>query len=150
MSMAHNPNLIAVLAGGVPLGDFLKDVFVEVNYDEPAVTTRETVQGLGIFNVKRSRRATVIVKLEPNSIGNTIFTAYFEAQSKTGGGMFAFAVVDNNVPDGQSSFNSPSTRIAQMPNQGWGDEAQTLEWTLLCTDVTHRIRAVPNSSALPG
>lgn len=150
MSGAYNPNLVVVTIGGVPVGSLQKDVFVDVAYAEPAVTLRETVQGEGVFSVKRSNSATVTLKCEPNSAANALLSSYFEAQrGPSGGGAFTFAIIDNNVPSGASIFASPYARVAQMPNQGWGDEAQAIEWSILCSDTTHRIGALPSGSALP-
>lgn len=146
MSVSYDPLKVIVTAGGAPLTNFAKDTFIQINYEGPAVTMRETLSGEGIFNVQRYRAATVTLSFEPNSNAHAVFSALYQQQRLTGGGQFVFAVVDANVPDGGAVFTAASARLAQMPNQVYGAESQTTDYEILCTEITHVNGPIPTPS----
>jgi hypothetical protein len=145
----YNPNSVVVAVNGTPIGQYQKDVFVEISYTEDEVTMRNTVQGDTVYSVNRANSATVTLTVEPNSNAHALLSAFYKLQKTQGGGAFPFSIVDNNVPDGISFFNCPQARLARMPNQSWGHEAQPIEYSILCGECEHFISAIPSASALP-
>jgi hypothetical protein len=149
MSSTYNPNLIAVLAGGVPIGALNRDVFAAIAYASPTAMMREDTSGNTIFSINRARQATVTLTIERTSAGNTVLSALHQRQLLTGGGAFQFAIIDNNVPDGIAFFIAPEARVEKMPDQEWGAEASPIVWTILCGECEHNVTALPSASALP-
>lgn len=145
-TFTYNPNNVVVSAGGVPLDGLVKDTFVEISYDSDEVTARNTVQGDTVYSVNRANMSRVSVTVEPNSNAHALLSTFHQAQRKTGGGAFQFAIIDNNVPDGIAFFACPQARLARMPNQAWGAEAGNVTYEIMCGEAEHFISALPSSS----
>jgi hypothetical protein len=144
----HNPNKVVVAIAGIPIGAYQKDVFAAIAYNEAQVTVKNTVQGDAIYSVNRANAATVTLTVERNSNANRLLSAAFRTQQLTGGGAFPFTIIDNNVPDGSTLFNCAQARLAQMPNQSFGAESQTIEYTILCGECEHFISELPPGTIL--
>lgn len=144
----HNANKQVVAVAGVPIGALQKDVFFDVAYNEAQVTLKHTVQGDAIYSVNRANGAAVTLRVERNSNAHGLLSAAFRAQQLTGGGAFPLTVIDYNVPDGSTIFNCAQARLAQMPNQGFGAESQTIEYTILCGECEHFISELPAGTIL--
>lgn len=143
----YDPKKVVVIVGGVTIGAFQKDVFLEVSYIEPQVTMKHDLDGNPIFSVTKAKGAEVTLNVEPNSNAHDLLSNYFDTQVRTGGGAFPLTVVDNNVPDGQTKFHSSVSRVSQMPNRQWGSEAQPVSYTILCGECSHTESGLPSSSA---
>ena len=148
MAIGYDPSKVVTTVGGVPITNFTKDTFIQINYEGPAVTMRESLTGEGIYSIQRYRAATVTLTVEANSNAHAIFSALYQKQQLTGGGQFVFSIVDANSPDGTTVFTASAARLAQMPNQTFGAEASTTDYEILCTQINHLIAPIPTASIL--
>lgn len=127
---ANDPNNVAVVMGGIPLGgwgtgDFLTIVQDEETFSDTTGADGETIRSKG--NPKPM--ATITVTLMESSVSNAILSALSELDrlAPNGAGIVPFLYKDGS---GTSIFASEKAWVSKPPDVVKGKEGKERAWTI--------------------
>lgn len=128
---SYSPNDVTVAINGVPIEGFADGTFVNVSYNSDAATMVEGADGSPAIAFKRGMRGgTITLTLLQTSMGNTILSAYLQAQKFAASGANTVAVTIRNAQGGELHA-MPRAVFSKEPEAGFAAEISNREWTMI-------------------
>ena len=130
MLTTYKPGDVRMTVGGSIMHGFADGTFINVEYDEDAVTKTMGADGECSRSISSNTSGRITMTLMQTSDSNGVLSLLAIADRQSGGG-----IVPVTVTAGQSVYAAAQAWVVKMPPGGFEKEATTREWNLDCASL---------------